>query len=471
MVMPGHHALIIDDEVDICELLELTLNRMDIKTHSANNISNAIALLSQHPFTICLTDMKLPDGNGIEIVKHIKQHYPHIPVAMISAHGNMEHAIEALKAGAFDFVSKPMVLSELRNLVNSAIKLADSELDNTNTTTTANSRSNTELNNTNHTNNQYYPSKELLGDSHAIREVRQLIIKLSKSLAPVHISGESGTGKELAARLIHQNSPRRNSPFIPINCGAIPSELMESEFFGHKKGSFTGATKNKIGLFQAADGGTLFLDEIADLPLSMQVKLLRAIQEKSIRPIGEELEKKIDVRIISATHKNLQQLVLEDQFRQDLFYRINVIQLAMPNLRDYIEDIPVLSKHFLAKLNNDLARSEEVQLDLNAIKTLQRYDFPGNIRELENILERASALCENNIISVRDLNLPETPLTAPEALKLENEEDINKVKELPDREKLIVTLDATKWNRKAAASILGITYRQLRYRLKKFNLE
>jgi len=471
MVMPGHHALIIDDEVDICELLELTLNRMDIKTHSANNISNAIALLSQHPFTICLTDMKLPDGNGIEIVKHIKQHYPHIPVAMISAHGNMEHAIEALKAGAFDFVSKPMVLSELRNLVNSAIKLADSELDNTNTTTTANSTSNTQLNNTNHTNNQYYPSKELLGDSHAIREVRQLIIKLSKSLAPVHISGESGTGKELAARLIHQNSPRRNSPFIPINCGAIPSELMESEFFGHKKGSFTGATKNKIGLFQAADGGTLFLDEIADLPLSMQVKLLRAIQEKSIRPIGEELEKKINVRIISATHKNLQQLVLEDQFRQDLFYRINVIQLAMPNLRDYIEDIPVLSKHFLAKLNNDLARSEEVQLDLNAIKTLQRYDFPGNIRELENILERASALCENNIISVRDLNLPETPLIAPEALKLENEEAINKVKELPDREKLIVTLDATKWNRKAAASILGITYRQLRYRLKKFNLE
>ncbi|MGD9391093.1 MAG: sigma-54 dependent transcriptional regulator, partial [Thioalkalispiraceae bacterium] len=324
-------ALIVDDEPDIRELLDITLARMDIECKCAADLSESYELLKSGTFDLCLTDMRLPDGNGIELVNHIQQSYPELPVAMITAHGNMESAIEALKAGAFDFISKPVDLAILRNLISAALKLDTKtpERDDSGEVT------------------------ELLGKSAAIEATRKKISKLARSQAPIYISGESGTGKELAARLIHDNGPRRDKPFVPVNCGAIPSELMESEFFGHKKGSFTGAVTNKQGLFQAADGGTLFLDEVADLPLSMQVKLLRAIQEKSIRPIGEQEEIPINVRILSATHKDLARLVEQGEFRQDLFYRINVIELHIPPLRERPEDIPILIEHFLNQIANE----------------------------------------------------------------------------------------------------------------------
>ncbi|MFK5985376.1 MAG: sigma-54 dependent transcriptional regulator [Pseudomonadota bacterium] len=461
--MNKHLALIIDDEPDICELLEITLKRMDIDTLSAGDLKTAYKHLNEHKISICLTDMRLPDGNGLELVKVIQKKYSHIPVAMISAHGNMDTAIEALKSGAFDFVSKPVVLAELRNLVNAAIKLAEQNDKISDTTNTAESP---QLPTTDKKN-------QLIGSSTQIEQIHQLILKLSKSQAPVFISGESGTGKELAARLIHQSGPRENKTFVPINCGAIPSELMESEFFGHKKGSFTGAIKDKIGLFQAADGGTLFLDEVADLPLNMQVKLLRAIQEKAIKPVGAEKEHKIDVRVISATHKDLKFLVDNEQFRQDLYYRINVIELQMPNLRGRKEDITLLADYFLAKLS---AHDKTINLSETARGLLSHYPFPGNVRELENILERAVALCENNTITETDLQLPEHSIDSTTELSSQKNIPMDSFAELgsgrlPGKEVLIKTLDNTKWNRKAAASLLGITYRQLRYRLKKLGLE
>jgi len=454
--MQKHLALIVDDEPDICELLELTLNRMDIDTLSAGDLKSAYKLLNEHKISICLTDMRLPDGNGLDLVKKVQQFYSNVPIAMISAHGNMDTAIEALKSGAFDFVSKPVVLAELRNLVNAAIKLAEQN----DTHQVAPKTSVGE--------EQDKQQRDLLGSSAQIEKTRQLISKLAKSQAPIHINGESGTGKELAARQVHNQGSRSDHPFIPVNCGAIPSELMESEFFGHKKGSFTGAIKDKKGLFLAANGGTLFLDEVADLPLNMQVKLLRAIQEKSIRPVGSEQELNIDVRIISATHKNLKQLVDEEKFRQDLFYRINVIELHMPSLNERPEDILLLSKYFLARLTNT---DEVIRLSDSAMSALQQYTFPGNVRELENILERAVTLCENNEISVNDLSLsshdPVSSYEQPESFAEVHVEN----KRLPDKNKIINTLESTKWNRKAAASLLGITYRQLRYRLKKLGLE
>lgn len=462
--MNKHLALIVDDEPDICELLEITLKRMDIDTISAGDLKTAYKQLNEHEISICLTDMRLPDGNGLELVKLIQDKYKYVPVAMISAHGNMDTAIEALKSGAFDFVSKPVVLAELRNLVNSAIKLAEQN-------TAQNIPTVTKI-------PQNSKNKKLLGCSHKIEQVRQLIIKLSKSQAPVFINGESGTGKELAAQLIHLSGPRSAMPFVPINCGAISSELMESEFFGHKKGSFTGAIKDKKGLFREADGGTLFLDEVGDLPLNMQVKLLRAIQEKAIKPVGEEKEHKIDVRIISATHKDLKEQVTQGFFRQDLYYRINVIELLMPNLRERKEDIKLLADYFLAQHSGI---KEEINLTDAALNSLNEYSFPGNVRELENILERAVALCEENLINVQDLCLPDysfnEKLSQPQPQILSQPRFTNDPgiaaaqKSLPDKRQLINALDMTKWNRKAAASILGITYRQLRYRLKKLGLE
>ncbi len=458
--MTRHLALIVDDEPDICELLELTLNRMDIDTLSAGDLKTAYKLLNDNHISICLTDMRLPDGNGIELVRKIQQQSSHIPVAMISAHGNMDTAIEALKSGAFDFVSKPLELAELRNLVNSAIKLADknqktAKIESSAGTTTHTSKPNPA------------PSKKpqlLLGESEPIKQTLKLIDKLAKSQAPVYISGESGTGKELAARQIHQLSSRSDQPFIPVNCGAIPAELMESEFFGHTKGSFTGAIKDKEGLFQAAHGGTLFLDEVADLPLSMQVKLLRAIQEKAIRPVGAQKEEKIDVRIISATHKNLKQLVDQGTFRQDLFYRINVIELPMPPLRERPTDIILLARTFLTNLSTS---TQQYQLSDNAIETLQNYSFPGNVRELENILERATTLCEHNIIHTSDLSLKDTQANIqttehPQAAFRPRQMDIDILRQV---------LEKTRWNRKAAAELLGISYRQLRYKLKKLGLD
>jgi len=376
-------ALIVDDEPDIRELLQMTLARMQIQTVDAKNLSEAKKHLGQHSFALCLTDMRLPDGDGIELVQYIQDVYPQIPVAVITAYGNVEGAVNTLKAGAFDYVSKPINLAMLRNLVDTALKLSDKTED-----------------------NEEKSQSKLLGKSKVIKDLIQTIKKLARSQAPVFISGESGTGKELVARLIHEKGPRENQPFVPVNCGAIPSELMESEFFGHKKGSFTGAVSDKEGLFQAAHGGTLFLDEIADLPLSMQVKLLRAIQEKAIRPVGSQKEISVDVRILSATHKDLSQLVKDGSFRQDLFYRINVIKLELPSLREHIEDLSILADHILNKLTAE-HETEKPEITPESLSALKRFSFPGNIRELENILERAITLCENNIITPKDLQLSE----------------------------------------------------------------
>ena len=443
-------ALIVDDEADILELLEITLNRLDIETITAENISSAQALLQKHEFHICLTDMRLPDGNGLELLQTMQVTQPKLPVIVITAHGSMDLAVKAMKLGAFDFLNKPVDLKELRQLVTNALKVSFA------TTWERRSR------------------HILLGESDIMCELRSKISKISRSQAPVYITGESGTGKELVARVIHKQSSRSDQPFIAVNCGAIPQELMESEFFGHKKGSFTGATTDKVGLFQAAKGGTLFLDEVADLPLALQVKLLRAIQEKKIRPVGGQHEETTDVRILSATHQNLAQLVQEGKFRQDLFYRINVIDLAVPALNNRSQDIPQLCEHFLSKIakNNQLS---DLELSANAIKALQHYSFPGNVRELENILERAVALYDGKIITEEDLNLiPETPEasqpieSAPFVPMMSSLEDY-----LEEIEKQAISdaLEKNKWNRTATAKQLGMSFRSLRYRLKKLGLD
>ncbi len=454
-------ALIVDDEPDIRELLEITLGRMSIDTRCAPDIQTAKSLLSaQKPyFNLCLTDMNLPDGNGIDLVSHIQENYPQTPVAMITAYGNMETAVEALKAGAYDFVSKPIELERLRSLVDNALKLEKTPI------------------NTADCQNEV----RLIGKTRAVEALRAQIIKLARSQAPVFISGESGSGKELVARLIHANSPRNNGPFIPVNCGAIPSELMESEFFGHQKGSFTGASGDKKGLFHAADGGTLFLDEVADLPLAMQVKLLRVIQEKAVRPIGGHEEIPIDARILSATHKTLSAEVERERFRSDLFYRINVIELKVPSLRERIDDIPLLVDKMLDKLAAD-CETEKPEIDDNTLSELSRYHFPGNVRELENILERAYTLCEDNTIRAQDLQLSHqspTPVSTQindNALypTIQTEDAFGSLEEfLENIEKEAITnaLEQSRWNKTAAAKLLGISFRALRYRLKKLDLE
>ena len=440
-------ALIVDDEPDIRELLEITLARMNIDCESAENLSQSYELLKKQTFDLCLTDMRLPDGNGTELINHIQKQYPDLPVAMITAHGNMESAIEALKAGAFDFVSKPVDLTILRNLVSSALKLENKS-----------------------TEEKKFTGPQLLGNSATIETTRHKINKLSRSQAPVYLSGESGSGKELAAHLIHNNGPRNDKPFVPVNCGAIPIELMESEFFGHKKGSFTGAVTDKIGLFQAAEGGSLFLDEVADLPLNMQVKLLRAIQEKSIRPIGEHKEIPVDVRILSATHKNLTKLVELDKFRQDLFYRINVIELHIPPLRERPEDIPILTEHFLNNIAQEW-QTEKPTLNQQAIDALQAYSFPGNVRELENILQRAMTLCEENTITHTDLQLPEVSQSESGTFLQPEEFALDFTLDEKEREVIVQALEKTRYNKTAAAKLLGISFRALRYRIKKLEIE
>lgn len=439
-------ALIIDDEPDILELLTITLQQMNIQTKSAINVKTAKALLKQHEFNVCLTDMCLPDGNGIDIIKIAQIEQQQLPIAVITAHGSMETAISALKAGAFDFVTKPVDLQILRNLITAALKLP-----------TKQSRSISP------------ESPSLLGQSDAIVDVRKKIEKLARNQAPVHIYGASGTGKELVARLIHQQGPRADNPFIPVNCGAIPSELMESEFFGHQKGSFTGATDNKLGLFQAAQKGTLFLDEIADLPLAMQVKLLRAIQEKTIRPIGSHQEINIDVRILSATHKDLQALVRTGAFRQDLYYRINVITLKVPDLKARPQDVDILAKHILSQLNE--TNQQNIQLSQSAKQALMNHSFPGNVRELENCLERAVALCDDQMINIADLQLPiDAGESMPQQSASSNTELDPYLHQL-EKDAIINALEQTKWNKTAAAKLLGISFRALRYRLKKLGLE
>jgi len=446
-------ALVVDDEPDICELICLTLERMQIGSRRAGTVAEARGMLREHEFQICLTDMNLPDGSGIDLVTHIQQSLPDLPVAMITAHGSMEAAVQALKAGAFDFVPKPVDLDMLRKLVNDAMRL------NGGIFTDRRSR------------------RTLLGDSPAMLRIRGTIAKLARSNAPIYISGDSGTGKELVARTIHDKGGRADKPFVPINCGAIPTELMESEFFGHVKGSFTGATNNKEGLFQAADGGTLFLDEVAELPQHMQVKLLRAIQERAVRPVGSQQEVPVDVRILSATHKDLSALVDEGQFRQDLFYRINVINLHVPSLQERREDIPMLVEHVLARLTGSNG-NPGLKVSPSAMNALLRYPFPGNVRELENILERALTLCEGDSIQVDDLQLP-----GHEPVEWGNGNGLGNLPEpgdefeleeyLEDIERSVVNkaLEKTGNNKTAAAQLLGISFRALRYKLKKLGME
>ena len=454
-------ALIVDDEADILELVTITCARMGIVTHTAGSLADARRLLERENFDLCLTDMRLPDGDGTDLVRLIAERWPQMPVAMITAHGNMESAVSAMKAGAFDFVPKPLDLQILRDLISAALRLRAPIAAATEETEDGSSTG-------------------LLGSSWQMQEIRGLILKLARNQAPVFISGESGTGKELAARLIHTQGPRADHAFVPVNCGAIPAELVESELFGHRKGSFTGAVNDKQGLFQTAHGGTLFLDEIADLPLPMQVKLLRAIQQKSVRAVGAEREVPVDVRIISASHHDLRVAVERGAFRQDLFYRVNVIELNIPPLRERPEDIGVLARHILNRIGNAVGCAPK-SLSEPAWQALSHYPFPGNVRELENILERATALSDSDSLSVEDLRLPlldndrqpqiaaaSSPDIAAHALADKPLED--KLDEI-EKHAILEALDATRWNRTAAAKRLGMTPRSLRYRLSKLGLD
>jgi two-component system response regulator PilR (NtrC family) len=449
---PQRCVLVVDDEVDILELIELTLLRMGLDVERAMSVRDAAAKITAgRHYDLCLTDMRLPDGTGLEIVENITRAGLDLPVAVITAHGNTENAVAALKAGAFDYVSKPVSLDQLRTLVKSALSLP--KVGETKSAELAPGE------------------KGLLGTSPAIGHVRDLIEKLARSEAPVHITGESGSGKELAARLIHQKSARRDRPFVPVNCGAIPENLMESEFFGYRKGAFTGADADRDGFFQAANGGTLFLDEVADLPLPMQVKLLRAIQEKKARKVGSTQEDSVDVRIISATHQNLADCVESGKFRHDLYYRLNVIELRMPALRDMREDIPAIAGAVLDKLAGQ-AKVSLPQLELEAMQALAQYDFPGNVRELENILERAMALCDGQKITTADLQL--TPPEAEEVVRTsegaEGKWPLQEYLDRVEKEAILEALEKTRFNRTAAAKLLGITFRAMRYRMERLGI-
>lgn len=433
-------ALVIDDEPDICQLLEITLQRMSIKPTAVQSLKEAKKELANKNFDLCLTDMRLGDGNGLDFVSYVQNNYPQLPIAVITAHGNMEIAVKALKLGAFDCVSKPIDLNQLRSLVQVALKINQSS--------------------------SSFSQEQLIGQSPILQTLRQQIAKLARSQAPVYISGPSGCGKELVARIIHQTGPRQEGPFIPVNCGAIPQELMESEFFGFLKGSFTGAHVDKIGFFQAAQKGTLFLDEVADLPLTMQVKLLRAIQEKAIRPLGSTQEIAMDVRVLCATHKNLQQLVQQNLFRQDLFYRLNVIELKVPSLIERKEDIPSLTTHILSKIAQGVDTIPT--LDNEAIGLLCQYDYPGNVRELENILERAYTLSDGKHISLEDLQLP---IQEPLLNHKKTTQGLDDYLISMERQVIIDAITKAQGNKTAAAKNLGISFRTLRYRLKKLGLD
>ena len=463
-------ALVVDDERDIRELLVLTLGRMGLRVDTAADVASARNQLAANRYDLCLTDMRLPDGSGQQLIEHIAERYPQLPVAMITAYGNVEAAVDALKAGAFDFVSKPVDLAVLRRLVQHALDV-HAEHDSASPSAT---------------------STRLIGDSPAMEQLRATITKLARSQAPVYISGESGVGKELVARLIHEQGPRAAGPFVPVNCGAIPTELMESEFFGHKKGSFTGAHADKAGLFQAAHGGTLFLDEVAELPLHMQVKLLRVIQEKSVRPIGANAESAVDVRILSATHKDLARLVAENRFRDDLYYRINVIELRVPPLRERLGDLPVLASAILSRLSGELGEATP-RIGEAALAALQDYPFPGNVRELENILERAIALSDGQQISAEDLHLRRPAITATAGVDASfapaatpappgsppggqapadpGAAALPEYIEQLEREAILKALEECRYNKTRAAEKLGITFRALRYKLKKLGME
>ncbi len=438
-------VLVVDDEADILELLELALVRMGLEVERASGVQQAKQCLDAGSFDLCLTDMRMPDGEGLEVVRHISERGLDVPVAVITAHGNLENAVAVLKAGAFDYLSKPVALDQLRTLVASALKLPASKA------------------------NAVGKEGEatLLGNSPAMAQVRELIGRVARSQAPVHISGESGSGKELAARLIVEKSARRDQPFIAVNCGAIPENLMESEFFGYRKGAFTGADKDREGFFQAVNHGTLLLDEVADLPMTMQVKLLRAIQEKKVRRVGATQEEPVDVRILSATHRDLAQCVQQGKFRQDLYYRLNVISLQMPSLRELREDVPEIASKILKRLRRD----SEVEFSSQALCELTSYDFPGNVRELENIIERALALCLGGVIMPADLQLmpaqsSQGEVSAGGAGKYPLTDYLDRV----EREAILEALNQTHFNRTAAAKILGVTFRALRYRMERLSI-
>ena len=508
-------ALIIDDERDICELIEMSLMGQDITCTSAYSVKAAIKALKEEQFNFVISDIKLPDGDGLDLLAHIQKHYPGLPVCMITAHGNMDTAIRALKLGAFDFVNKPFDLKQLRSICKAALKEnpgPDGGAGNTKPTATAGGGRSTN-------------KVELIGDADIMQRVRDMIARVARSQAPVFIHGESGTGKEVAARSIHHQSNRGEGAFIAVNCGAIPENLVESEFFGYKKGAFTGANQDQDGLFVAANGGTLFLDEVADLPLSMQVKLLRAIQERAVRPIGGDREEAVDVRIISATHHDLAKRVSEGKFRDDLYYRLNVIELTMPPLRERDGDIAILSRHLLAKLARD-SGYPQAQLTPKALRKLENYDFPGNVRELENILERALTFVEGNMIEAEDIHVnenrlpahnepaaapqpvhayqpppqpypypPQQPAYAPPPHYPHRDEDSapypqeaatytpppRSAAQLPDdledymqtmeKNLLLKALEDCNYNKTKAAEKLGISFRAMRYKLKKLGID
>ena len=447
MDAPNTHVLVVDDEADIRELLQMTLMRMGLVPDCAATTAEALERLGNTEYGLCLTDMRLPDGDGLEVLAHVAQHSPQTPVAVITAHGSTENAVAALKAGAFDYLAKPVSLQQLRTLVRSALKLpraAARRGDDGGGAATS--------------------QPELIGDAPVMRATRDLIAKLARSQAPVHICGESGSGKELAARLVHGAGPRRDGPFVAVNCGAIPENLMESEFFGHRKGAFTGASGDRDGFFQVASGGTLFLDEVADLPLHMQVKLLRVIQEKKVRKLGSTTEEHVDVRLISATHRNLADEVKRGAFRQDLYYRLNVIELRMPSLREMRDDIPRLAA---AILERHASAERRLQLSADALNALQAYDFPGNVRELENVLERAIALTTGPEIRPAELQL--VTRAAPEAADVAGlplQERLDAI----ERQAIYAALERTRYNRTATAKLLGITFRALRYRMERLGI-
>jgi len=450
-------VLVVDDEPDLVELVTLTLSRMQLATQSAGDVAGAMKLLKSQRFDLCLTDMRLPDGDGLDLLEWMTANCPGVPCAVITAHGNVESAVRALKLGAFDFVSKPLDLGVLRRIVSTALKL--SQPTDTGIPTRA--------------------GAPLIGVEPSMDRLREMILRVARSQAPVHIYGESGTGKELVARMIHSSGPRAEGPFVPVNCGAIPSELMESEFFGHKRGSFTGAVADKLGLIPSAEGGTLFLDEVADLPLHMQVKLLRVIQEKTVRPIGEQRETPIDVRILSATHKSLADLVAEAKFREDLYYRINVIEVRVPPLRERQKDIRPLADAILARLAERLEIHRPTVSD-GAWQALEDYSFPGNVRELENVLERAVTLSSSGTIESEHIRLraasrpaaasaPQSSAT-PAPARDNNNALLDQLEHV-ERDAIVKALEQTRYNKTAAAKLLGVTYRALRYKIKKLEIE
>ena len=466
-------VLLVDDEPDILQLLEIALARMNLNTLSAKTLTEAMQILEHNEPDLCLTDMKLPDGNGLQLVEHVQRLDRELPVAVITAHGSVEAAIDALKLGAFDFVSKPVALDKLRELVGHALNLRRTDA----------------------LSDDLGRSRDLIGSSPTTEKLRTKITKVARSQAPIHVHGESGAGKEVVARLIHESSPRQSGPFIAVNCGAIPPELVESELFGHLKGSFTGAMHDKQGLFQAAEGGTLLLDEVADLPLATQVKLLRVLQEKAVRPVGSESEVSVDVRLISATHKRLNQEVTAGRFRDDLFYRINVIDIAVPALKDRREDIPALATHLLAKIADENGEAPK-NLAANAMAHLTQADFPGNVRQLENVLARAAALADTDEIQIDDLEImaSASSISDTATLNTNNNDTLQTSATSANNSQSVTTLDAVggdleghmdaiereilqnamteyRWNKTAAAKALGVSFRSLRYRLKKLGLD